>query len=213
MDNFVARVGRQNHLEAGLYTNGGLRKYLNQSEQHRLISAASRLCVVKELFVLTLLWSGGRISEVLALTPLSFQIDEQVVGMRTLKRRRSVTREVPLPPDLLSRIQRVFGLRDRQCNPEQSSSRLWEMSRTTAWRIVKSTMRDAGLFGPSACPRGLRHSFGIATTQAGVPLTLVQRWLGHARVTTTAIYLDACGPEELALASRYWNANGLPSGH
>ena len=30
-------------------------------------------------------------------------------------------------------------------------------------------MRDAGIDGPQACPRGLRHSFGVAAVTAGVP--------------------------------------------
>jgi site-specific recombinase XerD len=34
----------------------------------------------------------------------------------------------------------------------------------------------------------------------------VQRWLGHARISTTAIYADACGPEEAAFARKFWNA-------
>jgi site-specific recombinase XerD len=36
-------------------------------------------------------------------------------------------------------------------------------------------------------------------------MNLVQRWLGHARISTTAIYADASGPEEQALAARYWD--------
>jgi hypothetical protein len=52
---------------------------------------------------------------------------------------------------------------------------------------------------------GLRHTFGVGTVQAGVPITLVQRWLGHSRLTTTAIYAAAVGPEELEFASRFWS--------
>jgi site-specific recombinase XerD len=50
----------------------------------------------------------------------------------------------------------------------------------------------------------LRHGFGIHAVQSGVPLNLVQRWLGHARMETTAIYLDAMGSEEREIASRMW---------
>jgi site-specific recombinase XerD len=47
--------------------------------------------------------------------------------------------------------------------------------------------------------------------QAGVPLNLAQRWLGHARISTTAIYAAACGPEERALAVRFWRNDGMDS--
>jgi integrase/recombinase XerD len=53
-------------------------------------------------------------------------------------------------------------------------------------------------------PKGLRHSFGIHAIRSGVPLNLVQRWLGHASMTTTAIYRDALGEEEREIAARMW---------
>jgi hypothetical protein len=72
--------------------------------------------------------------------------------------------------------------------------------------------RDAFLMGRAACPRGLRHAFGVGTLQAGIPLNLTQRWMGHARISTTAIYTKVCGPDEFAFAQRYWesfSARGL----
>ncbi len=39
----------------------------------------------------------------------------------------------------------------------------------------------------------------------GVPITLVKRWMGHARLQTTEIYLDVIGPEERNLARKMWS--------
>jgi integrase/recombinase XerD len=55
-----------------------------------------------------------------------------------------------------------------------------------------------------ACPKGLRHGFGIRAADRSVPTNLIQRWMGHASPTTTAIYLDAVGLEERQFASRMW---------
>ena len=60
-------------------------------------------------------------------------------------------------------------------------------------------MARAGVRGPQASPKGLRHGFGVAAVTAGVPLNLVQKWLGHAQLSTTAIYADAVGEEEHAI--------------
>jgi uncharacterized protein (DUF736 family) len=60
--------------------------------------------------------------------------------------------------------------------------------------------------GPHMTPKGLRHSFGIHAIRSGVPLNLVKRWLGHASMTTTEIYLDAMGDEEREIAARMWPA-------
>ncbi len=58
--------------------------------------------------------------------------------------------------------------------------------------------------GPKASPEGLRHGFGVAAVQAGIPLNMVQKWLGHAQLPTTAIYADAMEEEEQAIAERMW---------
>jgi len=53
--------------------------------------------------------------------------------------------------------------------------------------------------GPQASPKGLRHGLGVASVpsvQAGIPLNMVKKWLGHAQLSTTAIYTDATGAEE-----------------
>jgi site-specific recombinase XerD len=50
----------------------------------------------------------------------------------------------------------------------------------------------------------LRHGFGIHAIRSGVPVNLVQRWLGHARLETTMIYLQALGSEEREIARRMW---------
>lgn len=55
-------------------------------------------------------------------------------------------------------------------------------------------MMVAQVTGIAACPRGLRHGFGVGTLQAGVPINLTQRWMGHSRLSTTAIYADPAVP-------------------
>ena len=65
-------------------------------------------------------------------------------------------------------------------------------------------MAAAGVAGPHATPKGLRHGFGVDAFQASVPPHLVQRWLGRASPRTTVIYGDVIGPEERTFAERMW---------
>ena len=65
-------------------------------------------------------------------------------------------------------------------------------------------MARADIAGPQASPKGLRHGFGVACIEKGIQLNLVQRWLGHAQLSTTAIYADAVGEEERYIAARLW---------
>ena len=58
--------------------------------------------------------------------------------------------------------------------------------------------------GPHACTEGLRHGFGVQAVSRGIALNMVQKWRGHAQLTTTAIYADAVGKEEQSIAARMW---------
>ena len=190
--------------DGGLYAANGGRKYLNAAERGRALAVMRKLPPDKALFAMTLAWTGARISEVLALTPASFQVERGVVAIVTLKRRRFCVREVPVPPELMAALDLQLAIANRQGCPEAAGKRLWPFSRTTAWRLIKRVMEKADVCGRQACPRGLRHAFGIGTVQANVPLNLTRQWLGHASIGTTAIYAAACGPEEIAFAERFW---------
>ena len=181
------------------------RKYLNLDERHRVLAAANTLAARPALFALPLAWTGARVSEVLALTPRSFQVEQSLVSIVTLKRRRWSVREVPLPPELIRALDQEFTLQATQQGLPHGDVRLWPMSRVTAWRYIKRVMAIAGVSGRPACPRGLRHAFGVGTVQAGVPITLLQKWMGHARLSTTGIYAAVSGPEEIALAKKFWD--------
>jgi integrase/recombinase XerD len=187
-----------------LHGSDGARKYLNTAERRRVLAAMTKLEARRALYALTLAWTGARPSEVLALTPASFQIETGVVAIRTLKRRKHFVREVPVPPKLMAALDREFRLRALQRDIRTATGRLWPWSRVTAWRTIKRVMASVGVVGVRACPRGLRHAFGVGTLQAGVPITLLKRWLGHSRITTTEIYADACGPDEVGFAKRFW---------
>jgi integrase/recombinase XerD len=195
------------HAHAGmsLYGSTGSRKYLNVAERRRFIRAARRAPLDVQLFCLVLSLSGARISEILALTPAAIDLDSGVANITTLKRRkRGIVRQVPLPHNVLAELNHVFKIRRSQRDPDSAYRRIWRWSRTTAWRRVKEIMAAAGIAGTPASPKGLRHGFGVNAFQCNVPPHLVQRWLGHASLRTTAIYADVIGPDERAFAARMW---------
>ena len=198
---------REHGPDAGmsLFGAAGSRKYLNSLERRRFTEAARRTPLEVQLFCIVLNLSGGRISEVLALTPAAIDIDGGVANIVTLKRRkRGVVRQIPLPRSAINKLNRFFHLRERQHDPESAGRRIWKWSRTTAWRRVKEVMAMADISGTPAMPKGLRHGFGVNAFQCLVPPHLVQRWMGHASLRTTAIYADVMGPEERAFAERMW---------
>src|SRR6266404_2463711 len=196
---------RRKTLPFMLYDQQGNRKYLTRSERQAFIDAARRATPEIETFCLTLAYTGARISEVLALVPLRIDMSASAIIIESLKKRkRGVYRAVPVPADLLVRLNEIHGLEQLRGNVELNQMRIWAWSRTTALTRVKTIMRAAGIVEGPAMPKALRHAFGVGGTQTGVPLNIIQRWLGHADIQTTAIYTDVMGDEERALAERMW---------
>ncbi len=177
------------------------RKYLTTEERQRFIAAAAHVRKPDDqTFVLTIAHTGARVSEVLALRAFDVDLDAGAVRIRTLKRRVEHWREVPVPPELARDLEMVHYL--REASPRCVKESLWTLSRATAYRKVVAVMRMARIEGPQACPKGLRHGFGIAAVTAGVPLPTIAAVLGHANIATTAIYSTAVGVEARGFLAR-----------
>ncbi len=188
-----------------LYDFNGHRKYLTPAERQDFIAASEEALQRVRTFCGTLAHTGCRISEALALTADRVDLDDGVLIIESLKKRRKgVYRAVPVPPDFLATLDAIHNLRALRSTPDSGRVYLWPWSRPTGWRYVRAVMRAAGIEGLHATPKGLRHGFGIKAVVSQVPLNMTQKWLGHAKLTTTAIYADATGPEEKQLAERMW---------
>ena len=185
-------------MTQSLFDKLGSRKYLVTRERLSFVAAAVAEDGAVGAFCLTLAITGARISEVLALTPDRIDMGNESIVFETLKQRKKMMfRAVPVPLWLLEMIGQL------QTEPGR---RLWPWGRTTAWKFVRAIMRRAEIADYLCKPKALRHAFAIEAGQQGIPLNLVQRWLGHARLETTAIYADALGAEERQLARKMWNS-------
>ena len=189
-----------------LYDQNGKRKYLTAAEREAFLKAAESASREVRTFCGTLAYAGCRITEALKLSADRVDLKDGVLVFETLKKRKKgVYRGVPVPPSFLDTLDLVHNIRSAQRRPDGGRGvLLWKWSRPTAWRRVSEVMEAAKISGPHAVPKGLRHGFGVRAVSNGVPLNLAQRWLGHAQLTTTAIYADAVGAEEKQIAEKMW---------
>ncbi len=176
----------------------GQRKYLNQVERKRFYKATAILNQERRLFCLLIYYTGGRITEVLHLKIEHIDFSEKAVTIKSLKKRGKVHyRQILLPSKFLKELKAIL---------RETRGRVWTFSRSTASRFIKIMMSEAEINGTKACSRGLRHSFAVNSVMHNVPLTLIQKWMGHASITTTAIYLNVLGAEERNFAKRTWQS-------
>lgn len=189
--------------EMRLYSNAGQRLYLTSSERVDFETASRKQDRETMTFALVMLYTGCRISEALELRARNIDLENMAVGIESLKKRRKgIFRSIPIPERLVEAIDLVHAIRESK----DRNRKLWEFSRMTAWRKIKEIMAVADITGPHATPKGLRHGFGVhAIAHCGIPLNMVQKWLGHSDLKTTAIYANAVGKEERDIAHKMWN--------
>ena len=182
----------------------GERKYLNAHEYDAFYTWSEKLPLEKRLFCQLIYYTGARISEIYQLTPQRFDFSSQLVIVRTLKKRQNnIYRQIPIPEYLMKTIFSFIVHEKNVGKLKSDTERLWSFSPRTASRAVKKVMNDAGIQGVQASAKGLRHAFAVHGVSE-VPLTKVQKWMGHGHVSTTAIYLDVSGAEEREWAEKMW---------
>ena len=184
-----------------LYDKANQRLYINADERDRFLNATNKQPDEIRAFCLTLFYTGCRLSEARELRFSAIQPKARLVSIRSLKKRnKHHIREIPVPRDLIDALAIL---------PRDLPSPIWAakgkpIPRITAYRWIKEVMTEAGIEGPQACPKGLRHGYGIHAVRSGVQLHMLQKWMGHASMATTAIYANAVGSEELEIADRMW---------
>ena len=128
---------------------------------------------------------------------------------RTGQERAPQYRTVPVPAALIESLGLVFnsapGSGGREANRDAP---LWQMSRPTAWRLIKRVMTRANIQGRQATGKGLRHDFGVAMVTAGRPLPIhvLSQLMGHASTKVTEIYLQMVGEEQRRLVMEAWES-------
>lgn len=183
-----------------LYDRRTRRLYVNDAERARILEVAARKDAETRLLCEFLIFTGCRVSEVLSIRSELVNTEEALLAVLTLKKRGALAvREIPLPKVLVEAVNDFC-----QGSKRLGSEVLFPMHRMTAWRRIKEIMREAGIHGPQATPKGLRHGFGVHAIKAGVPINILSKWMGHSDIATTSIYANAVGPEEREIAAKMW---------
>ena len=176
-----------------------LPEYLEAHQVEALIRAApnprARLLFLVE-------WRAGlRISEALALEARDLSLESDLPSRHVREGKGSKPRIVPVHPEL--RVALTSALEFGDVGRED---RIIRASRATADRWIKKAAakaRELGVIpaGRRVSNHTLRHSYARHLLLHGRPINFVSRWLGHASIHPTLIYLELVPDPTGSLAS------------
>ncbi len=192
--------------EMRIFDGEGNRLYCTQEEVALFLAKAKERDSNLRTFAETLVYTGCRISEGLSLTPKGVNRESCQIIFNSLKKRRGDKyRSVPVPETYIDTLTVAHKIVEKQRTKARAGSKMWTWSRQYAFKLIKELMVDAGIpDGKHRSPKGLRHAFGVNAVVKGVQLNMIMKWMGHADISTTAIYADAIGKEEAEIAKKMW---------
>jgi integrase/recombinase XerD len=159
---------------------------LTRPELDQLLAHAYALAGERGLLVKALVLTGCRVSEFVALDVPDFSYDDKTVTVRHGKGNKS--RIVPILPALADELRVYIG--DRTRGPI-FLNRAWKrFSVRRMEQIVHELAAGAGLT-KRVYPHLMRHTVAQHLLEGGMSLEQVQKFLGHASITTTQIYAES----------------------
>jgi len=158
---------------------------LTKEEIKRMIESTENL--KHKLLIEFIYATGARVSEAVKIKINDVLFEEGIIIIRGGKGAKD--RQVMLPEKLKNKITEFLGIKNHedlylfssQANPQK------HISIKTAQLIIKHAAQKAGIKKRVSC-HTLRHSFATHLLESGVDIRIIQKLLGHQRITATQIY-------------------------
>jgi len=171
-----------------------LPKAHKEDEVQRMLAHADRKTPqgIRDRAMLEMLYQGGlRVSELADLHVEDVELDAQRGQYIIIRRAKyDSQREVPITRSLLVWLQRYAAVRSQlstkahEC-PYYFIGKQGQLTRQFIGQVARQHARAVGLSGSA---HALRHSIATHVLRAGGDLRMVQRLLGHVRLTSTQVY-------------------------
>jgi site-specific recombinase XerD len=191
-------------------------QYLEPEEVKRILAQAdpSTPTGARDHALLLLLYNtGARVSEALGV-----RVADLALGTSRHVRlfgKRKKERICPLWRETAAALQRLLALRTRQPNDWLFCNREGlPLSRDgVAYILRKYTTLAARSTAPlrrrRVTPHVMRHSCAVALLQAGVDITVIRDYLGHASIATTSRYVSTNLQMKREALEHFWQRSGL----
>jgi site-specific recombinase XerD len=184
-------LGQQDFfLKVPAKRSGRLPEPLGRGEVRRLFDATRN---AKHRVLLMTCYGGGlRAAELVSLQPQDIHSDRMLIRVHQGKGRKD--RYTLLSAYLLEELRAYWTVyRPRRWLFEGRTAGV-ALTADTATTVFNTAKARAGITHGRGI-HALRHSFGTHLMEAGVPLPVIQRLMGHCSLSTTAKYLHVTGKQ------------------
>ena len=164
--------------------------YFTEEEADALVDAAPSYPTRMAFWIM--LRTGLRVSEALALRRVDLRLDQDppiiVIQADSPGNKARKGREVPVPADLVESLRDLasFHTKDRR-------QPMLSLSRQRVGQVMKEAAVQVGIDPVRAHPHAFRHTYGRNCVLRGVPIPVLQKWLGHASMVDTQRYVELAG--------------------
>lgn len=191
-----------------------LPRFLEPHQMRRLLAQPDRRTRAgqRDYALLLLLYnSGARISEALAVCQRDLQL---VVPYHVrLHGKGRKERFCPLWPMTIAALKPMIAQRTDPAEPIFHNNRYTALTRHGARYLLAKHAGALSRLDPTfpgrVSPHMLRHSCACALLQAGVDLTVIRDYLGHASIATTSRYASTNLNLKRKALTTFWEHSGL----
>jgi site-specific recombinase XerD len=161
-----------------------------QAVTHNAKTEYQRQLAIRDLICFYLLWHCGlRISEVCSLLVNDVDLSGRKLFIRDSKERKD--RVVYLSKTTVEALRHHLDIRPDPDSAYLFTTRSGHLKRGGLWKRLRNYGRQCSV--PITAQR-LRHTFASQMLAAGMPVSSLQRYLGHELMDTTMIYAEVSNP-------------------
>ena len=171
-------------------------KYLKKQEWLHLLESVDNY---RDKLIVKLLYSTGmRVGELAKLKVEDIDFHERFIHIPAENTKTNTARTVIVPKEVLSDVSAYLTAfrntpRTRRNSPRTNDHPLFSLTVRRIQQLLKRYAKTANL---DVSPHALRHTHIVHALLDRIPITAVQKQVGHKKLTTTQIYSNLA-PEQV----------------
>lgn len=144
-------------------------------------------------FFMVARFTGARVGELVHLRWQQIDLEKKIITIKETQNQQvkgGIEREIPINSEFYQYLKNLRRQSEVYYLPDQHNNPFWSDTDPIT-RTFKRLIKEMGIQKDISPSHAFRYTFATELLSKGVPLVKVQKILGHKKVETTMIYLNA----------------------